>query len=140
MELLQPDDSSEALELEAAHPSALPSWGGTDVMVDVNFGRARPEAILDLTRVRALAEWEERDGVLRIGAGVSYTTAISDLGDRLPGLAAPARTGGRAGDGRRAADPHPRRDRRHSRPLLPRRRRAPAAVRERGDRRAGLHA
>jgi CO/xanthine dehydrogenase FAD-binding subunit len=94
MELLQPDDWSEALDLKAAHPTALPIWGGTDVMVDVNFGRARPEAILDLTRVRALAEWEERDGALRIGAGVSYTTAIADLGDRLPGLAAASRTVG----------------------------------------------
>ena len=94
MELLQPDDWSEALELKAANPTALPIWGGTDVMVDLNFGRARPEAILDLTRVRALAEWEERDGALRIGAGVSYTTAIADLGDRLPGLAAASRTVG----------------------------------------------
>src|SRR3954454_12069251 len=94
MELLQPDDWSEALELKAANPAALPIWGGTDVMVDVNFGRARPEAILDLTRVRALAEWEERDGALRIGAGVSYTTAIADLRARLPGLAAASRTVG----------------------------------------------
>jgi CO/xanthine dehydrogenase FAD-binding subunit len=94
MQLLQPDDWSEALELKAANPTALPIWGGTDVMVDVNFGRARPEAILDLTRVRALAEWDERDGALRIGAGVSYTTAIADLGDRLPGLAAASRTVG----------------------------------------------
>src|SRR3954453_6508037 len=94
MELLQPDDWSEALELKAANPMALPIWGGTDVMVDVNFGRARAEAILDLTRVRALAEWAERDGLMRIGAGVSYTTAIADLGDRLPGLAAASRTVG----------------------------------------------
>src|SRR5215218_8445015 len=94
MELLQPDDWSEALELKAENPAALPIWGGTDVMVDVNFGRSRPEAILDLTRVRALAEWEERDRALRIGAGVSYTTAIADLGGRLPGLAAASRTVG----------------------------------------------
>jgi CO/xanthine dehydrogenase FAD-binding subunit len=94
MELLQPDDWPEALEMRAAHPGALPLWGGTDVMVDLNFGRARPEAILDLTRVRELAEWSERDGALRIGAGVSYTTAIADLGDRLPGLAAASRTVG----------------------------------------------
>ena len=94
MEFLQPADWSEALALKAANPTALPIWGGTDVMVDLNFGRARPEAILDLTRVRALAEWEERDGALRIGAGVNYTTAIADLGDRLPGLAAASRTVG----------------------------------------------
>src|SRR3954449_8831995 len=94
MELLQPDDWSEALELKAANPAALPIWGGTDVMVDLNFGRERPEAIIDLTRVRALAEWDQRDGTLRIGAGVSYTTAIADLGDRLPGLAAASRTVG----------------------------------------------
>ena len=84
----------EALEAKAAHPGALPLWGGTDVMVDLNFGRERPEAILDLTRVRELAEWEERDGALRVGAGVSYTRAIAELGERLPGLAAASRTVG----------------------------------------------
>ena len=52
MEFLQPATWEEALEAKAAHPEALPLWGGTDVMVDMNFGRARPEAILDLTRVR----------------------------------------------------------------------------------------
>jgi CO/xanthine dehydrogenase FAD-binding subunit len=94
MELLRPEDLEEALELRAARPGALPLWGGTDVMVDLNFGRERPEAIVDLTRVRDLAEWSERDGSLRIGAGVSYTTAIGELGDRLPGLAAASRTVG----------------------------------------------
>src|SRR3954452_740347 len=94
MELLQPDDWSEALELRAAHPGALPLWGGTDVMVDLNFGRQRPEAILDLTRVRELAEWGEGGGTLRVGSGVTYTRAIAELGDALPGLAAASRTVG----------------------------------------------
>ena len=35
--------------------ACLPIAGGTDVMVELNFGRARPEAILDLTRVAELA-------------------------------------------------------------------------------------
>ena len=98
MEFLQPEGWSEALEARAAHPGALPLWGGTDVMVDLNFGRERPEAILDLTRVRELEEWgpahPERDGRLRIGAGVSYTRAIVELGEALPGLAAASRTVG----------------------------------------------
>jgi len=99
MEFLQPEDWDEALEARAAHPGALPLWGGTDVMVDLNFGRERPEAILDLTRVRALEEWgpahpDESEGALRIGAGVSYTRAIDELGSVLPGLAAASRTVG----------------------------------------------
>src|SRR5829696_2465828 len=94
MEFLQPEDWGEALAARAARPGALPLWGGTDVMVDLNFGRERPEAILDLTRVRELAEWDQRDGTLRVGAGVSYTRAIAELGDLLPGLAAASRTVG----------------------------------------------
>ena len=94
MELLQPTTWADALAARAENPGALPLWGGTDVMVDVNFGRARPEAILDLTRVSDLADWGEADGALRIGAGVTYTRAIAELGDRLPGLAAASRTVG----------------------------------------------
>jgi CO/xanthine dehydrogenase FAD-binding subunit len=94
MELLQPDTWDEALAAKAAHPEALPLWGGTDVMVEINFGRARPEAILDLTRVKELTEWGTEDGHLRIGAGVTYTRAIAELADRLPGLAIASRTVG----------------------------------------------
>ena len=94
MELLQPETWEEALEAKAAHPEAMPLWGGTDVMVEMNFGRARPEAILDLTRVRELTEHGPDDGVLRVGAGVTYTRAIAELGDRLPGLAIASRTVG----------------------------------------------
>ena len=49
MEFLQPADWRGALEAKAAHPGATPVWGGTDVMVDVNFGRSRPDVLLDLT-------------------------------------------------------------------------------------------
>ena len=94
MEFLQPASWAEALEAKAEHPEALPLWGGTDVMVDVNFGRARPEAVLDLTRVRELVDWDRDDGHLRVGAGVTYTRAIRELADALPGLAIASRTVG----------------------------------------------
>src|SRR6478735_4239602 len=94
MEFLQPTDWGEALEARAAHPGALALWGGTDVMVEMNFGRRRPEVVLDLTRVSELDGWDAEDGVLRIGAGLSYTRAIAELGDRLPGLARASRTVG----------------------------------------------
>jgi CO/xanthine dehydrogenase FAD-binding subunit len=94
MEFLQPVTWEEALEAKAVQPAAMPLWGGTDVMVDMNFGRARPEAILDLTRVEELKEHGRDDGMLRVGAGVTYTRAIAELGDALPGLAIASRTVG----------------------------------------------
>jgi CO/xanthine dehydrogenase FAD-binding subunit len=94
VEILAPDSWEQALAAKAAHPDALPIAGGTDVMVALNFDRARPAAILDLTRVPELRDWSEDDGRLRIGAGVTYTRLIDELGDRLPGLAIAARTVG----------------------------------------------
>jgi CO/xanthine dehydrogenase FAD-binding subunit len=94
MEFLQPADWRGALEARAAHPGATPVWGGTDVMVEMNFGRARPDVLLDLTRVGELTEWQVDDGVVRVGAGVSYTRAIEELHELLPGLAMASRTVG----------------------------------------------
>ena len=94
MEFLQPATWEEALEAKAAHPEAMPLWGGTDVMVELNFGRARPEAILDLTRIDELTRHDRDDGNLRVGAGLTYTRAIAELGDQLPGLAIASRTVG----------------------------------------------
>jgi CO/xanthine dehydrogenase FAD-binding subunit len=94
MEFVQPANWDEALEAKAAHPEALPVWGGTDVMVEMNFGRVRPETLLDLTRVTELTHWTRENGAIRVGAGVTYTRAIDELGDELPGLAIASRTVG----------------------------------------------
>jgi CO/xanthine dehydrogenase FAD-binding subunit len=89
-----PDSWREALEVKAAHPEAVPIFGGTDVMVDLNFDRERPDAVLDLTRVPELGEWDEDAGRLLVGAGVTYTRIIRELGEALPGLAMASRTVG----------------------------------------------
>ncbi|MGZ6671772.1 MAG: FAD binding domain-containing protein [Solirubrobacteraceae bacterium] len=94
MEILAPDTWEQALAMKAAQPEAVPIAGGTDLMVALNFDRARPQAILDLTRVPELRDWEADDGGLRIGAGVTYTRLIEELGSRLPGLAIASRTVG----------------------------------------------
>jgi CO/xanthine dehydrogenase FAD-binding subunit len=94
MEILQPDTWDEALRLKAEQPASRPIAGGTDLMVELNFDRARPPQILDLGRVAELQEWAPDDGTLRIGAGVTYTRLIAELGDRLPGLAIASRTVG----------------------------------------------
>jgi CO/xanthine dehydrogenase FAD-binding subunit len=94
VEILAPDTWEQALAMKAAQPDAIPIAGGTDLMVALNFDRARPQAILDLTRVAELRDWGTDDGRLRIGAGVTYTRLIEELGERLPGLAIASRTVG----------------------------------------------
>jgi CO/xanthine dehydrogenase FAD-binding subunit len=91
VEFIQPLNLPEGLEAKGAHPYAVPIRGGTDVMVELNFARSRPDAVLDLSRVGELEEWGPEDGLLRVGAGVSYTRIIEEIGDRLPGLAMASR-------------------------------------------------
>ena len=94
MEFVQPRSMSEALEAKNAHPEAVPIRGGTDVMVNLNFARSRPEVILDLSRIKELDEWGTEDNLLRVGAGVNYTRIIEEIGEELPGLAMASRTVG----------------------------------------------
>jgi len=119
MEFLQPTSWGEALAAKAARPEAVPIAGGTDVMVELNFDARRPDALIDLTRVPDLAEWAVDGSRIRLGAGVSYTRVIDELGDPLPGLAMAARTvgspqirnrgtvGGNLGAASPAGDSHP---------------------------------
>ena len=93
MEILRPDTWEEALALKAEHPDARPIAGGPDLMVELNFDRARPSRVLDLTRLAELTEHGPTDGGLRVGAGVTYTRLIAELGDRLPGLAIGSKVG-----------------------------------------------
>jgi CO/xanthine dehydrogenase FAD-binding subunit len=105
--------------MKGAHPDALPIAGGTDVMVEINFDRHRPPAFIDLTRIAELSEWGQEGDWLRVGAGVTYTRLIAELGDRLPGLAMASRTvgspqirnrgtvGGNLGSASPAGDAHP---------------------------------
>jgi CO/xanthine dehydrogenase FAD-binding subunit len=66
MEVHHPTTLDEALA--AVAEGATPLAGGTDLMVEVNFGHAHPDHIVALRRVEELAEWEGS----RIGAGVTW--------------------------------------------------------------------
>jgi CO/xanthine dehydrogenase FAD-binding subunit len=119
VEFLRPASLTEALEMKAATPEAVPIAGGTDVMVELNFDHRRPSALLDLTRIEALTSWSEADGRITFGAGLPYTRLIDELGTALPGLAIASRTvgspqirnrgtvGGNLGAASPAGDTHP---------------------------------
>ncbi len=84
MDVYLPRTLDEALEQKAAHPDAISLAGGTDVMVEINFGRLRPAGIIDLTRIAPLQEWRREDGHLFLGAGVTYSRIVRELADLVP--------------------------------------------------------
>ena len=95
MEVLTPRTLDEALALKAGHPDAVPIQGGTDLMVELNFDRARPETILNLNEVAELRGWKRENGTLRLASGLTYAEAMgSPLRDSLPALAEASRTVG----------------------------------------------
>jgi CO/xanthine dehydrogenase FAD-binding subunit len=77
-------------ELPGAHLLA----GGTDLMVEVNFGHRQPPAVVALRRVEELRGYEVLDDEVVLRSGVTWTEVEHDLADVLPGLAAAARTVG----------------------------------------------
>jgi CO/xanthine dehydrogenase FAD-binding subunit len=119
VDFIQPTRWADALAAKAQAPDVLPVAGGTDVMVELNFDVRRPPALLDLGRISELTEWETDGDRVRLGAGVTYTRLIDELGARLPGLALAARTvgspqirnrgtvGGNLGTASPAGDCHP---------------------------------
>jgi CO/xanthine dehydrogenase FAD-binding subunit len=94
LEVLQPTSWGEALAAKEENPEAVPLAGGTDILVELNFDRRRPQTIIDLTRVSELEEWSREDGQVKLGAGVNYTRVIAELSSELPGLAIASRTVG----------------------------------------------
>jgi CO/xanthine dehydrogenase FAD-binding subunit len=119
MEFLRPATVDEACAMRSAYPDAVPICGGTDVMVELNFDRRRPAALLDLSRLAELAEWGTDGDQLRLGAGVPYRRIIAEAAELVPGLALAARTvgspqirnrgtvGGNLGSASPAGDAHP---------------------------------
>jgi CO/xanthine dehydrogenase FAD-binding subunit len=95
MEVVSPTNLGEALRIKAERPDAVPIQGGTDLMVELNFDRRRPETVLNLGEVAELRGWSREDGSLRLGAGLTYTEAMAEpLRSALPALAEASRTVG----------------------------------------------
>ena len=95
MDVLSPRSLDEALRLRAEVSGAVPIEGGTDVMVELNFDRARPPALLNLNEVGELKGWSRENGTLRLGASLTYDEAMrAPLAEELPALAEASRTVG----------------------------------------------
>ena len=79
------DDALESLSSDATVLA-----GGTDLLVEINFGRIRPAHIVAIDRIDALKDLS-RNGRVRMGALVTYTRMLEeDVGS--PALVEAART------------------------------------------------
>jgi CO/xanthine dehydrogenase FAD-binding subunit len=118
VQVLRPHDLADALAIRR-DVECVPLAGGTDVMVELNFDRRRPDAILDLGGLAELGAWSHEANEIRVGAGVTYRRLQDELADAIPGLAVAARTvgspqirnrgtiGGNLGAASPAGDCHP---------------------------------
>jgi CO/xanthine dehydrogenase FAD-binding subunit len=67
----------DALAYLASRSDAEPIAGGTDLMVEINFGRHRPAAVVAIDRLEELRDLD-RNGHIRMGAGVTYTRMLEE--------------------------------------------------------------
>jgi CO/xanthine dehydrogenase FAD-binding subunit len=95
MDVLTPRALGEALRLKAELPDARFVQGGTDVLVELNFDRSRPPALINLNEVAELRGFSRENGTLVLGSGLTYAEAMQgDVAERLPALAEASRTVG----------------------------------------------
>ena len=88
---------AEALSALAAEPTSMVLAGGTDVMVEVNSGHRRPQAVIAVGRIPELRTWSYDAGsaTLRIGASVTYAELeVEPFLQWAPALSQAARTVG----------------------------------------------
>ena len=87
LSMAQPRSLEDALRLLREEP-LVPIAGATDLYVGLNFGTLAAQRFLDLTRVSELRGIAERDDLLVIGAGTSFTQIMRSplVQERLPML------------------------------------------------------
>lgn len=95
MSVAIPETLEEALQVAAADPEVQVLAGGTDLMVEVNFGYRRPASVCALHRIAELHAQRQDDGEVVIGAMTTYHDMERGvIAAALPGLAQAGRTVG----------------------------------------------
>jgi CO/xanthine dehydrogenase FAD-binding subunit len=91
----RPTSLEEVFEAFTSVPYAHLLAGGTDFMVEVNYGHRRPPAVISLRDVPELRAWRREGAELVLGAGFTYTSMMkAEIADLVPALAQSARTVG----------------------------------------------
>jgi len=76
-EYVKPADMDEALQVLAMYKEkARPLAGGTDLIVHLKEGFAKPEIVLDVKALKELSGLSLKNGVLRVGALVTFAELL----------------------------------------------------------------
>jgi CO/xanthine dehydrogenase FAD-binding subunit len=93
MGVMVPESLDELLHGLAEEPGCDLLAGGTDLMVEVNFGRHQPRSVLSVMRVPELKGWRREGDEAVLGAALTYTEMLTaGVAELLPALAQAART------------------------------------------------
>ena len=65
MDVHTPHTLDDALRLKAELPEARFVQGGRTCLVELNFGRSRPDALVNLAELAELKGWSREDSELR---------------------------------------------------------------------------
>lgn len=95
MSIAVPDNLAAVYAALDADPDAQLLAGGTDFMVEVNFGHRRPSSVVALRNVAELRGWRQEGDTVVIGAGCTYREMEEpDFAALVPALSTAARTVG----------------------------------------------
>jgi len=83
-----PDSIEELLEMLKSKPNAKLIAGGTDLLLQMKQGTARPETVISLKNVEELRGFSVSKNVYRLGAGMTLRgiTRSNELTQNFPGL------------------------------------------------------
>lgn len=79
----------EALDALASSPAPQVLAGGTDLMVDINFGRRRPECVVSVNRIPELCEWRMLGAPEELPAAGASAIEILTAGTPADGFVVP---------------------------------------------------
>ena len=103
-EYYKPTSVGEALTILSKHKTPLLLAGGTDLINNLKSESDQPDAVVDIKGIKALRGIVLKNGVLTIGAGVTFSELIDSkiINTKFPVIAEVARTVGSVGVRNRA--------------------------------------
>jgi CO/xanthine dehydrogenase FAD-binding subunit len=89
-EFEQAGDVTDALRILSENSNVMPLAGGTNVLVNMKRAPLETDLVVDLSKLKSLTNIELKDGMVHLGAGVTFTQLLAwHPGGAVEGLMKP---------------------------------------------------